>query len=83
MQRLMLGLDALRLQPGRHRLDALARAVEQQTNAIGSERVLAVGMPESRGKLIQILIQAPLTGALTMFNTVLNHAPSYRHSFVT
>jgi hypothetical protein len=30
-------------------------------------------MAESRGKLIQILIQAPLTGALSMFNTVLNH----------
>jgi hypothetical protein len=75
MQRLMFGLNVRGIEARRHRFDALAVAVEQKAEAIGPKRVLTVGMPQSCGKFIQIRVQAPLSGALTMFNTVLNHAP--------
>ena len=75
MQRLMFGLNVLGIEARRHRFDALAVAVEQKAEAIGPKGVLTVGMPQSCGKFIQIRVQAPLSGALTMFNTVLNHAP--------
>jgi len=75
MQRLMLGLNAFGIKARRHRLDALAVAVEQQAEAIGPERRLAVGMTQSTGKFIQIRVQTLLSAALTMFNTVLSHAP--------
>ena len=75
MQRLMFCLNVRGIEARRHRFDALAVAVEQQAEAIGPKGLLAVGMAENRGQVIQILIQAPLSGALTMFNTVLNHAP--------
>jgi hypothetical protein len=55
--------------------DALAFAVEQKAEAIGPKRVLTVGMTQSCGKFIQIRVQALLPAALTLFNTVLNHAP--------
>ena len=73
MQRLMFGLNVLGIEARRHRFDALAIAVEQKAEAIGPKRVLTVGM--SCGKFIQIRVQALLSDALTMFNTVLNHAP--------
>ena len=75
MQRLMLCLNVLGIKARRHRFDALAFAVEQQAEAIGPKRVLTVGMTQSCGKFIQIRVQALLSTALTMFNTVLNHAP--------
>jgi hypothetical protein len=75
MQRLMLGLNAFGIKARRHRFDAFAVAVEQQAEAIGPERLLAVGMTQSTGKGIQIRVQSLLSDALTMFNTVLNHAP--------
>ena len=75
MQRLMFGLNVLGIEARRHRFDALAVAVEQKAEAIGPKRVLAVGMTQSCGKFIQIRVQALLSAALTMFNTVLNHAP--------
>ena len=73
MQRLMFCLNVRGIEARRHRFDALAFAVEQKAEAIGPKRVLTVGM--SCGKFIQIRVQAPLSGALTMFNTGLNHAP--------
>jgi hypothetical protein len=42
MQRLMLGLNAFGIKARRHRFDALAVAVEQQTDAIGPRRA-AIG----------------------------------------
>jgi hypothetical protein len=75
MQRLMFGLNVLGIEARRHRFDALAVAVEQKAEAIGPKRVLTVGMTQSCGKFIQIRVQALLSAALTMFNTVLNHAP--------
>src|SRR3954452_14106302 len=75
MQRLMLGLNAFGIKARCHRFDALAVAVEQQTDAIGPERLLAVGMTQSAGKGIQIRVQSLLSDALTMFNTVPTHAP--------
>jgi hypothetical protein len=75
MQRLMFGLNVLRIKARRHRLDALALTVQQQAETIGPKRGLTVGMTQSCGKFIQILIQSLLSSALTMFNTVLNHAP--------
>jgi hypothetical protein len=70
----MFCLNVLGIKARRHRFDALAVAVEQQAEAIGPKRVLTVGMPQSCGKFIQIGIQALLSAAFTMFNTVLNHA---------
>ena len=70
----MFGLNVLGIEARRHRFDALAFAVEQQAEAIGPKRVLTVGMTQSCGKFIQIRVQALLSTALTMFNTVLNHA---------
>ena len=75
MQRLMFDLNVLRIEARRHRFDALAFAVEQKTEAIGPKRGLTVSMTQSCGKFIQIRVQALLSAALTMFNTVLNHAP--------
>jgi hypothetical protein len=75
MQRRMVGLNVLGIEARRHRFDALAFAVEQKAAAIGPKRVLTVGMTQSCGKFIQIFIQSLLSDALTMFNTVLNHAP--------
>jgi len=75
MQRLMFGLNVLRIKARRHRLDALALTVQQQAETIGPKRGLTVGMTQCCGKFIQILIQSLLSSALTMFNTVLNHAP--------
>src|SRR4051812_40342995 len=71
----MFGLNVLRIKARRHRLDALALTVQQQAETIGPKRGLTVGMTQSCGKFIQILIQSLLSSALTMFNTVLNHAP--------
>jgi hypothetical protein len=39
-------------------------------------------MTQSSGKFSQIRVQSLLSAALTMFNTVFNHAP-YRHDFMT
>ena len=75
MQRLVFGLNAFGIKARRHRFDALAFAIEQQAKAIRPKRGLTVGMTQSCGKFIQILIQSLLSSALTVFNTVLNHAP--------
>jgi len=44
VQRLVRGADLLGVDPGRHGLDTLALAGQDQTTAVGAERRLAIGM---------------------------------------
>jgi hypothetical protein len=68
MQRLMLGADLIGRNACRHRLDALARARQQQTGAVQRQRAMAIGMADDRTQVINVLsktrrhaLRSPLT----------------------
>ena len=63
MQRLVQAADIAGSQSGRHRLDALAPARQQQHRAIGLQRLNPVGMPHGRRQAVEVCRKALLLRA--------------------
>jgi hypothetical protein len=60
VQRLVGRADPERLDPGRHRLDALALARQQKTGGVGPQRCPPVGVAEHRAQKIDVCPEALL-----------------------
>jgi hypothetical protein len=76
MQRLLRRLHPLRLQPGRHRLDALALTRQQQPGAVGLERRGAISVAEFRNQRIEIGVETGFTA--TTIGYQIHKRPPYR-----
>jgi hypothetical protein len=74
VQRLVFGLYMRRIEPGGHRLDALALAGQQQTGAVGPRRGGTARRPQSSDNRIQIRLQSSLARQ-RLSCSLLFHAP--------